>query len=239
MAAAETFYSAVVGWTVTVYPGSTPPYRLLTDAAGRSIGGMTAGSAGTPPHWSMYIGTEHIADTAARVERLGGGAVSIVREVPKVGCMQTLRDPQGATFVIMTPATPERPPDQEPGPGDVAWHELYTNDAAAAMTFYTDVFGWREIEQFDMGPMGTYYIFGRAFRLGGMMTKPPEMARMPSYWGLYFRIADVDAGAERVKKLGGRIANGPVDVPDGARIVQCVDPHGALFSLHQLKPGGR
>lgn len=236
-AAAETFYSAVVGWTVAVHPGSNPPYRLLHDGAGRGIAGMTTARAGESAHWVMYVGTEHVEDTAAHIQRLGGATVSPLVEMPGVGRMQTIRDPQGATFVLMTPGSPERPPDQEPGPGDVAWHELYTTGGAAAMTFYSEVFGWREIGQFDMGPAGTYYIFGRDFRLGGIMTKPPAIAQ--SYWGLYFRVGDVDRGAERVKTLGGHIANGPTEVPGGERIVQCVDPQGALFSLHQLKPEGR
>jgi predicted enzyme related to lactoylglutathione lyase len=59
------------------------------------------------------------------------------------------------------------------------------------------------------------------------------MAQMPSMWGFYFRVDNADAGAERVKANGGRVLHGPVDVPGGNRIVQCMDPQGAAFSLHQ------
>ena len=37
----------------------------------------------------------------------------------------------------------------------------------------------------------------------------------------------------RVKALGGRILNGPMDVPGGDRVVQCMDPQRAAFALHQ------
>ena len=87
----------------------------------------------------------------------------------------------------------------------------------------------------DMGPMGKYYMFGRAFPLGGMMNKPPEMAQAPPHWGLYFRVDDVAAGAERVKANGGQVLNGPMEVPGGDLIVNCMDAQGAAFSLHQKK----
>ena len=81
--------------------------------------------------------------------------------------------------------------------------------------------------------MGKYQMFGRTMDLGGMMRKPAELAQVPNNWGLYFRVPDVDAGGERVKAHGGQVTNGPMDVPGGGRIVNCMDPQGAPFSLHQ------
>jgi hypothetical protein len=83
--------------------------------------------------------------------------------------------------------------------------------------------------------MGKYHIWGRQWDLGGMMNKPKEMAQVPPYWGLYFRVADVGQGAERVKANGGQILMGPMEVPDGSWIVNCMDPQGAAFSLHHRK----
>jgi uncharacterized protein len=86
-----------------------------------------------------------------------------------------------------------------------------------------------------MGPMGTYHIFGRTVPLGGMMTKPPSMAQVPTHWGIYFRVPDVHAAAERIKASGGQVVNGPMEVPGGDWIVQGVDPQGAHFSLQHQK----
>lgn len=85
-----------------------------------------------------------------------------------------------------------------------------------------------------MGPMGVYHLFGNADgQVGGMMTKP---AQIPTpVWCYYFEVADVDAGAERVKAAGGAIMQGPMDVPDGSRIVQATDPQGAVFALVKTK----
>jgi hypothetical protein len=108
-----------------------------------------------------------------------------------------------------------------------------TTDQTGAFTFYNTLFGWEKGEATDMGPMGIYQVFGRRGRsLGGMFNKPPQMPA-PPHWMLYVRVPDVDKATERVKALGGKILNGPMDVPGGDRIVQCMDPQGAAFALHQ------
>jgi uncharacterized protein len=55
---------------------------------------------------------------------------------------------------------------------------------------------------------------------------------MPPNWLHYVRVDSADAAAERVKANGGQILNGPMDVPGGDRIAQCVDPQGAAFAVH-------
>ena len=116
-----------------------------------------------------------------------------------------------------------------------SWHELTTTDAPAALKFYSDVFGWRPSDTMDMGPMGKYHMFNRPHgMIGGMMNKPPEMAHVPPHWMIYFRVPDINAAVERIKANGGKILNGPMEVP-GGRIAQCLDPQGAAFALHWLK----
>jgi uncharacterized protein len=234
--AAESFYTNVVGWTVTPFEGAQPPYDVWNAKDG-GIGGVMALPDGlnVPPHWAMYVGAPNLDDAVAHAERLGASALSPVIEIPDVGRIRTMRDPQGAMFSLFEPAPAESSPEEEPGIGHASWHELYTTDAPAAMKFYADLFGWRETSTFDMGEMGTYYMFGRAFPLGGMMTIPAAMGQVPTHWNIYFHVPDVDAAAERVTANGGRVLNGPMDVPGGDRIVQGMDPQGAAFSLHQRK----
>jgi predicted enzyme related to lactoylglutathione lyase len=52
---------------------------------------------------------------------------------------------------------------------------------------------------------------------------------------IYFKVDDADQRAERVKQLGGKVLNGPMEVPGGDRIAQCVDPQGAMFGIHSSK----
>lgn len=235
MKAAEAFYSAVVGWSVAPFAGARHPYDMFRRADGREVAGVMHIPDGMnfPPHWEMYVGVPKLEEAVATIERLGGSALSPLIEVPSVGRMRTMKDPQGVVFAIHEPASPPPHPESEPVAGDVAWHELYTTDAPAAMKFYADVFGWKQMDSVDLGAMGTYRVFGRAFELGGIMATPPEMAQAPPHWGIYFRVADVHAGADRVKASGGQVLHGPIEVPGGDWIVQCLDPQGAGFALNQ------
>jgi predicted enzyme related to lactoylglutathione lyase len=239
MAAAKKFYTKVVGWSTQPFDGSPTPYEMWVSPGGNPVGGVMTIPAGMnwPPHWVMYIGVPKLEEAIEKVKQRGGSTLSELIEVPNVGRMRTMRDAQGAMFSLHEPA-PQSPgmPENPPEVGAVSWHELYTTDAAAAMKFYSDLFGWRESQVMDMGPMGKYRIFGRKFDLGGMMNKPPEMAQAPPFWGFYFRVTDLPQATERVKDAGGQILNGPMDVPGGDTIVNAMDPQGAAFSLHQKKP---
>ena len=111
-----------------------------------------------------------------------------------------------------------------------------TTDAPAAMTFYSQVFGWQPSEAMDMGAMGKYQMFNRPHgMIGGMMNKPPEMANVPPNWQIYFLVPDINAAIERIKANGGQILNGPMEVPGGDWILNGMDPQGAAFALHAKK----
>ena len=238
MKAAEQFYGAVVGWTVAPFDGSPRALRHV-DPPRRCPDGRRhdppRGHERAAALGDVCRRRRSSTTAVAEIERLGGSAMSPVIDVPTVGRMRTMKDPQGAMFSVYEPISPPQRPRQSRKLGDVSWHELYTTDADAAMTFYTTLFGWKPTETMDMGEMGKYQMFGRAFPLGGMMKTPPEMAGAPPDWSIYFRVDDVHAGAERVKANGGQVLNGPMEVPGGDWIVNCMDPQGAAFSLHHRK----
>ncbi len=236
-AAAERFYKNVVGWTSGPFEGSPQPYTMFRRSADVPVAGLmkTPDGMNAPPFWAMYVGVPKLEEDAARVTRLGGSELSPVIDIPTVGRMQMVKDPQGAAFYIYEPAT-------EPGPeaaaevGEGSWHELMTTDVAAAIRFYTELFGWKPSESLDMGEMGKYHMFNRPHgMIGGMMNKPPEMAHVPPVWQIYFRVPDIPAATERIKANGGQILNGPMEVPGGDWIVNGLDPQGAAFALHARK----
>lgn len=55
---------------------------------------------------------------------------------------------------------------------------------------------------------------------------------MPACWVCYVRVEEIDAAVERLEAEGGRVLNGPMEVPGGDRVAQVVDPQGAAFALH-------
>ena len=77
--------------------------------------------------------------------------------------------------------------------------------------------------------MGTYQMFSAGGDIiGGMFTKPPTVP-IP-FWLYYFDVGEIDAAAERVEAGGGKILDGPVEVP-GGWVARCMDPQGAMFAL--------
>ena len=237
-AAAETFYKKVVGWTAAPFEESPNPYTVFKRSGDVGVAGLmkTPDGMNMPPFWSMYVAVPKLEEALAHIKRLGGSELSGIIEVPTVGRMEMVKDPQGAAFYIIEPEPRGERPETAPEVGEASWHELMTTDIDAAMKFYQDVFGWKPSESMDMGEMGRYQMFDRPHgMIGGMMNKPPEMANVPPNWGIYFRVPDVDAAVERVKANGGRILNGPMEVPGGDRILNAMDPQGAAFSLHSKK----
>jgi hypothetical protein len=238
MTAAEPFYRNVVGWTASPMEGSPQPYTLFNRSGQTPVAGLmkTPEGMNVPPFWAMYVGVPKLEEGAAHIKRLGGGECSPVIDVPTVGRMQMMTDPQGAAFYIYEPAGTDQQPEAAPEVGEASWHELMTTDAPAAMKFYSEVFGWQPSETMDMGPMGKYHMFNRPHgMIGGMMNKPPEMAQAPPHWAIYFRVPDINAATERIKANGGKILNGPMEVPGGDWVLNAMDPQGAAFSLHAKK----
>lgn len=237
---AQAFYAKVAGWGLEQFPVADAPYMMFT-RGGVPIGGSMrlpdeAVKMGARPHWIAYIGTPDVDRTVADATAKGARPHVAPQDIPQVGRFTVLADPQGATIAFFTPAN-EQPPTRKPEIGDVSWHELVTTDPGAAVGFYSALTGWEKTGEHDMGPMGIYQMFGRqGFTLGGIFKKPAEMPA-PPHWLLYVRVADISAAAAAVTANGGRVLNGPVEVPGGDWTVQCMDPQGAVFALHQRKAG--
>lgn len=235
--AAIAFYGDVAGWKTERFGDSH--YTMWVGGQGPMGGVMKlpdeVEKMGIPPHW---IGNVQVADvdaTVARARELGGKVHKEPEEIPTVGRFAIVADPQGAAVSVFQPQGAMDLHDVQK-PGEVCWNELMTSDSAAAFDFYSKLFGWKLINEMDMGPMGKYRIFGVGDKQeGGMMTTPPG-SPMPPAWLFYIETADLDAAVERAKAKGARVLNGPMDVP-GGRAAQLMDAQGAAFGLHQGAAG--
>jgi uncharacterized protein len=235
---AEAFYTKVIGWGTQEFEGM--PYTMWT-ANGRPVGGVGTLKAGadTPPHWLAYVAVPDVDATAKEIESRGGKTVVQPQDIPTVGRYAVHADPFGAIFATFKPSpsasSPTEDDEKNPKIGEFSWHELTTIDYEKAFVFYHAIFGWEKIEEHDMGPMGIYMIFGRnGIQLGGMFNKTAEMP-MPPNWLQYIRVDTADRVAELVTANGGMVMNGPMDVPGGDRIAQCMDPQGAALAIHSKK----
>lgn len=233
--AAVAFYGDVVGWGAQKLDMPEMPYTLFTTGADPVAGLMTLPQElrdqGVPPHWIGYVHVDDVDATVAKAKALGGALHIEPRDIPGVGRFAVIGDPQGAVLSLFKweDESAHPLPDQM-AKGNVGWHELMAVDWEAALPFYAELFGWKKDQAVDMGPMGTYQLFGLgANALGGMFTKP-EAVPTP-FWLYYFVVGDIDAASGRVTVGGGQVINGPMPVPGGAFILQALDPQGAMFAL--------
>lgn len=231
---AKRFYGDIVGWTANTFPspaGGTP--YTIWQVGEASAGGlaMPPANAAMAPGWLAYF---HVADVDAKVaevERAGGSVAMAATNLPGVGRIALVADPQGVPFYLMKPAPPPGMEDAESTcfsetlPGRCAWHELVTTDQQAALPFYAQLLGWTSNEAMPMGPMGDYTFLDCAgVRLGAMMNQSaPEQ---PLRWTFYFKVPDADRAAAQVAELGGAVLMGPMAVPGGQRVVLATDPAG-------------
>jgi predicted enzyme related to lactoylglutathione lyase len=228
------FYTEVVGWKAEPFQGTD--YTMWVSRQG-PLGGVLkhseeAARQGAPASWLAHVQVDDVDATVERARQLGGRTYKEPTELPTVGRFAVIADPQGAAIAVFRPSG-EMPLHDVAEEGEFCWNELVTSDAAAAIQFYADLFGWKILEEMDMGPMGTYRIFGvGAKRLGGIMTAPKDQPSPPA-WLFYAETGDLDAALRRATRKGAKILNGPMEVPGGARIAQLQDPQGAAFALHQ------
>jgi predicted enzyme related to lactoylglutathione lyase len=233
--AAIAFYSEVVGWKTQPF-GDNGEYIMWVGSQG-PLGGVMklpdeAAKMGAPPQWMGHVQVADVDATAALAKKLGGKIHKEPTDIPTVGRFSVIADPQGASLSVYKPASTMTLHDVTKE-GEFCWNELLTSDSAAAIKFYSELVGWKLLQEMEMGPMGTYRIFGLGDKqFGGMMTTP-KGAPMPPMWLHYVETSDLDAALDRAKKRGTKVMNGPMDVP-GGRIVQLLDPQGAAFALHQL-----
>ena len=105
-AAAAAFYENVLGWTAQTVPMPTGEYTVFHVAGGNEqgiAGAMAPPMAGVLAYWGIYFRVDDAAATVARAESLGAKVLMPATEMPGVGTLAALTDPQGAVFSVMTP----------------------------------------------------------------------------------------------------------------------------------------
>jgi predicted enzyme related to lactoylglutathione lyase len=233
--AAIAFYSDVVGWKTQPF-GEGSGYEMWVGSQG-PLGGVMQQpedevKQAVPPRWMANVQVDDVDATAELAKKLGGKIHKAPSDIPTVGRFAVIEDPQGVPVSIFKPSGPMELHDPAKE-GEFSWNELVTSDSVAAARFYSQLFGWKILEEMDMGPMGKYRIFGLGDqRLGGMMDIPKGQPMRPM-WLFYAETKDLDAALKRATKKGAKVLNGPMDVPGGGRMAQLTDSQGAPFALHQ------
>jgi uncharacterized protein len=221
---AASFYTELFGWETEVWKPGEIDYPMIK-AGGQMHGGFGNTEGSAPSHWLGHVRVENADEAAERAGRAGGKVLAGPFDIPEIGRMAVIADPQGATLSAYASAS-----DEPASAGTFVWDELVTTDPKAAKRFYTEVFGWTTRDM-DMGPSGTYTIFQHNdVDVAGAMQRPEGMDA-PPHWLPYIGTDDVDKTAARAKELGGTVFKEAFDVPTVGRIAIVQDPVGAVFGL--------
>ena len=106
--AAREFYTKLFGWGSK--PMDMPNGQYTTLQVGdASVAGMMkipADAQGMPPNWGCYVTVDDVDACCVRVKQLGGKVLMPVFEIPTVGRMAVIQDPQGATLSVITYSMP-------------------------------------------------------------------------------------------------------------------------------------
>lgn len=228
--AAVAYYQKVVGWKTQPFDAN----YLMWVASSGPIGGVAKLPEGqTRPYWLPFIATTDIAATVQQAQQLGGTVVTPVTEIPNAGSYAVLTDPQGATFGVYWSAK-TMAPSSTLQLGRYSWQELAVADYRAAFAFYEALFGWEKTGEHDMGSSGVYFMFGQNGQaFGGMYNKPADV---PAAWCCYAQVNDARKVAKVAAKAGGKVLNGPMQVPGGSWIAQIADPQGGLHAVVSSEP---
>jgi predicted enzyme related to lactoylglutathione lyase len=239
--ASQSFYGALFGWDFETQDTGSPenPY-VIASQGGKATAGMMRltpemQAGGMPPVWATYVTVADVDASAAKAVELGGSVVQPAMDVMDAGRMAVLVDPAGAA-VCLWQARGSIGAELVNEPVSLTWNELMTPDVDAVTPFYEGLFGWKRDDQsMGDGPPYTLWMLGDRGVAGGMV---PPMEGMPSFWGIYFSVADADATVAKAQELGATVLAGPMDIPDVGRFATLTDPQGAAFSvMKNANPG--
>jgi hypothetical protein len=236
----KAFYDAVVGWTIGDATPEYNAYRMI----GRGDGGFAGGvlpltdemqQHGARPTWLGYVHVADVDEAIRSIEAAGGKTWMPATDIPNVGRIALVSDPQAAPFYIMKPIPPANDSKAESdvfsrdAEQRVGWNELNTTDPTAARAFYGQQFGWGTDEFMDMGQYGEYRFLERnGTRIGALCGL--NTGGHPK-WRYYIRVPSIAAAQQTAEDKGATITNGPHQVPTGDYIIIGTDPQGAEFAL--------
>jgi len=224
---AKGFYGELFGWKFEEMDMGPAGTYLLAKVGDAPIGGFSAPPMeGVPPHWVGYLSVDDVDAKAKAIVDAGGTALMDAFDVPGVGRMQPVKDPQGAAFFLMK--AEEGDGEAQSGTGHWHWDELWAKDGAGAVKHYSHVLGY-EVETMEMPGFGDYHILKTGEHMRGGVMDAPE--GVPPHWAFYVQVDDVDATVAKAKKLGGEQVGELMDVEGVGRFGFVKDREGSTLGV--------
>jgi hypothetical protein len=100
--AAKKFYTGLLGWKTQPF-GKGMDYTVLKNGKDMIGGMMSCPESKKPARWIPYVFVADVDATVKKATKLKGKIAMPAADVPTVGRIAILIDPQGAPFGIITP----------------------------------------------------------------------------------------------------------------------------------------
>lgn len=188
----------------------------------------------------MAVAVHDFEDSPRTAVQTGGTAPGESIDIPTLGHFHRLHDPAGAKVHVV------RPLDATMSvrgyvPGAWSISSLGVSDPPSVAQFYASLFGWQAD---DSGPV-------ILFRLPGYVGGEPHQSlprdavavteqtngAAEAAWTPDFRVADVDAVADKAIARGGYVTAEPAATEPGFHTAALIDPGGAKFTVTQRQDG--
>src|SRR5215203_3849200 len=225
--ATTAFYGSLFGWSAEDVDGEAGGYAMYT-LRGKNV---AAGSPpppsteGAPPHWTTYLASDDVDNTAEKIRAAGGTVLMEPFEVFDAGRMTIAQDPTGATFGVWQ-AGRHIGPQLANEPGTLNWSQCQTPDPARAAEFYAAALGYG-VDEVDVGTEQPFRVLQVDDKpVAGVREPIPEMGGEPQ-WSVVFSVANTGETVASAQELRGEVLIEPVDLPDIGRIAVLRDPVGA------------
>ena len=224
---ARAFYTELFGWEADVSEDPAVGGYTTFRQDGLAVAGV-GGKMGPPmpDAWSVHMSVADAAQALAAVADAGGQVVAGPMPILDEGVLGIFADPNG-TFAGVWEAKAHTGAELVNVPNTFCWSELATGDIAAAVAFYTTVFGWQAGAGEGEGMVFTDAA-GRA--LCGVHVAGEQ--EFPA-WSVWFAVEDCDSTVDRVTSAGGQVFMPPTDMGFGRGSVVAA-PGGAVFGVAAL-----
>lgn len=111
------------------------------------------------------------------------------------------------------------------------WADVATTDVAAAVEFYTQLFGWDAEDQGQEA--GHYHMFSIDGASVAGLGPQQEGDGSPPLWITYIAVDDLDATLAKVEGAGGVVSVPRMDIPGAGSMAAIHDPSDGICALWQ------
>jgi hypothetical protein len=233
LAAAESFYSSMFGWTFQAVHSGDVDYAVARAPDGDAIAGLLQKPLPTDERrqsaWLTFIAVRDV-DAAERTA-LSNGAKSVSK--PKSyagrGRQAVLADPDGAVFAILASSTGD-PVDSLSPPGEWIWSSLLAQDPDREATFYQTLFHY-DLYDLPREDGASHVILSSDDYARASVNPLPSTGHRRPHWLNFVRVVNAADAATKAVSLGGKVLVQPYEDRHGGKIAVIADPAGAPMGI--------